>query len=441
MARKKRKPPAKAPAVHDPVESGAIADEDSLRPDPDQPPVKGVTGRPSVYSEWVNSPPRPSPRMATTNSPPPAAAYPAASMQPSPRPGAGFNAGMPGARRSAGPDLATDVDESQLPVTRKRRTTRARRLTNADRLNVEPEATNLPPVTPPPRAPYVDPYMPPRRATAGPLPSTLGETTIRAAVPPRSTAGAAPVPRRTTAYPAPGPRATTGQPAVARRDTATDLSITQRETIAKAPAIRPRTAPPVERREAPDSSVLIRGSRNPPPTGRIVPRRTGPPSLVMQAIVAVVTVVVLLGALTVSSPLGYGAAVSGTFQAYASSMVWVPTPTPTPSPTPVPPPFAGAPPSPGQQAIITEINTIFGSYAQGALNVSHCESGWDPYARNPYPVGNSHAEGVFQILYPSTWDTTSFASRNPYDADANIRAAWEIFHRDGNSWREWQCQP
>jgi hypothetical protein len=99
------------------------------------------------------------------------------------------------------------------------------------------------------------------------------------------------------------------------------------------------------------------------------------------------------------------------------------------------------PASPGQQVVIDEIKQVFGSYAQGALNISHCESGWDPTARNPYPVGNSHAEGVFQILYPSTWDTTSYASRNPYDYDANIRAAYEIFSRDGNSWREWACKP
>jgi hypothetical protein len=192
-----------------------------------------------------------------------------------------------------------------------------------------------------------------------------------------------------------------------------------------------------------EASVLIRGTGRPPrtTTGRIVPRRLRPPSIITQAVVALATVIVLMGALAISSPLGYGAAISGTFQAYANAVVWIPTATPTATPTPVPPGYQSIPASPGTQAVVNEIKSIFGQYAQGALNISHCESGWDPTARNPYPVGNSHAEGVFQILYPSTWVTTSFASRSPYDYDANIRAAWEIFSRDGYSWREWECKP
>ena len=159
----------------------------------------------------------------------------------------------------------------------------------------------------------------------------------------------------------------------------------------------------------------------------------------MQLIVALVTVFTLLGALTVISPLGYGAAISGTIQAYANSVIVAPTPTPTA--TPIPQSSGSAPPSPGQQVVISTIQAVFGQYAPGALNVARCESGYDPSARNPYPVGNSHAEGVFQILYPSTWDTTSYAAQSPYDYNANIHAAWQIFSRDGYSWREWACQP
>jgi hypothetical protein len=158
-----------------------------------------------------------------------------------------------------------------------------------------------------------------------------------------------------------------------------------------------------------------------------------------QIAVALVTVVVLLVALTAISPLGYGAAITGTFQAYANSIAWVATPTPTPRPAS--PADSSLPASPGEQAIINEIKSVFGPYASGALNVARCESGFDPYARNPYPVGNSHAEGVFQILFPSTWDTTSYYAQSPYDANSNIHAAWEIFSRDGHSWREWECQP
>jgi hypothetical protein len=83
------------------------------------------------------------------------------------------------------------------------------------------------------------------------------------------------------------------------------------------------------------------------------------------------------------------------------------------------------------------INEIFGPYAASAKNVAMCESGMNPNAKNP----SSDASGVFQILYPSTWDTTSQASQSPYNAQANVTAAHDIFVRDGYSWREWSCQP
>jgi hypothetical protein len=87
------------------------------------------------------------------------------------------------------------------------------------------------------------------------------------------------------------------------------------------------------------------------------------------------------------------------------------------------------------------ITQVFGSYASGAIQVARCESGLNPYAVNPYSFGGSRAIGVFQILYPSTWYGTSQAGASPYDAYANVRAAHDIFVRDGHSWREWTCQP
>jgi hypothetical protein len=65
----------------------------------------------------------------------------------------------------------------------------------------------------------------------------------------------------------------------------------------------------------------------------------------------------------------------------------------------------------------------------------------NPQATNPISIGGSHAAGLFQVLYPSTWDTTSQAGASPYDARANAQAAYEIFARDGFTWSEWVCQP
>ncbi|HEX9036300.1 MAG TPA: transglycosylase SLT domain-containing protein [Ktedonobacterales bacterium] len=95
----------------------------------------------------------------------------------------------------------------------------------------------------------------------------------------------------------------------------------------------------------------------------------------------------------------------------------------------------------GRAAIISEIRSVFGPYAYQALAIASCESSFNPYAYNPTPVGGAHAEGVFQILNTSTWYTTSYRWASPYNASANIHAAYEIFHRDGNSWREWACRP
>lgn len=92
-------------------------------------------------------------------------------------------------------------------------------------------------------------------------------------------------------------------------------------------------------------------------------------------------------------------------------------------------------------SVASMIYEIFGPYAPSAMNIARCESGFNPSAYNSEPVLGSHAMGVFQILYPSTWITTPQSGSSPYDARANILAAHAIFARDGYSWREWQCRP
>ena len=199
----------------------------------------------------------------------------------------------------------------------------------------------------------------------------------------------------------------------------------------------------VVREEEQQQTVFIKGaSKLPTPHIALAPRRRGPRPFIVQFLVAMVTVMTLFAVLTLASPLGKGLAFSNGFQAYANAMPWVPTPTPTPKPTPVPQYYGqqqGV--NPGQQTIINTIKAVFGPYSAGALNIARCESGYDPNAYNPYAIIGSHAEGVFQILYPSTWSGTSYARYSPYDYNANIHAAYEIFHNDGNSWREWECRP
>ncbi len=180
------------------------------------------------------------------------------------------------------------------------------------------------------------------------------------------------------------------------------------------------------------------------PTVSIAPRRAGPRSAIAQFAVSMIVTALVISVLTLSTPLGAAASMSanGPALAYAGAVPWIPTPTPTATPKPTPVPYrppAGA--NPGQQAVINDIVAVFGSYSQGALNIARCESGYDPNAYNSYPILNSHASGVFQILYPSTWNTTSYSGYSPFDADANIHAAYQIFQRDGYSWREWQCKP
>lgn len=180
------------------------------------------------------------------------------------------------------------------------------------------------------------------------------------------------------------------------------------------------------------------------PALSVAPRRSGPRSAIAQFAVSMIVTALVVSVLTLSTPLGAAATMSANSPviAYAGAVPWIPTPTPTATPKPTPVPYrppAGA--NPGQQAVMNEIVAVFGSYSQGALNIARCESGYDPNAYNSYPILNSHASGVFQILFPSTWQTTSYSGYSPFDANANIHAAYEIFSRDGYSWREWQCKP
>ena len=113
-----------------------------------------------------------------------------------------------------------------------------------------------------------------------------------------------------------------------------------------------------------------------------------------------------------------------------------------PTPVATNPPVVSTPPttsSTGQSSVVTIINQVFGPYAPAALRVARCESGLNPGAYNPSSIGGSHAEGIFQILYPSTWMGTSQAASSPYNATANILAAHQIFVRDGYNWHEWSC--
>jgi hypothetical protein len=107
--------------------------------------------------------------------------------------------------------------------------------------------------------------------------------------------------------------------------------------------------------------------------------------------------------------------------------------------TTAPAPAPSAPSASGG-SVVSMIQGVFGPYAGQALSVARCESGYNPGAFNSISVGGSHAEGVFQILYPSTWSGTSYSGYSPYNAWANIHAAYQIFARDGYSWREWVCR-
>lgn len=82
------------------------------------------------------------------------------------------------------------------------------------------------------------------------------------------------------------------------------------------------------------------------------------------------------------------------------------------------------------------IHQVFGAYGDQAVRVAMCESSMNPNAYN----GILGAAGLFQII-PSTFASTSYAGQSVYDPAVNIKAAHEIFVRDGHSWSEWACKP
>ena len=219
--------------------------------------------------------------------------------------------------------------------------------------------------------------------------------------------------------------------ATAKVATKTRAGTQTRMKAATRGAMSPTPLPPLP--------VVISGaktapSKRPPLLALLIGRRSRSARVTLWTVAAVAAIVFLMGA----TPLGQVGPFGGAFQAYAQAVPWVAPPTATPKPV-VQRPAPGV--NPGQQAIIDKIIAVFGAYAPGAINVARCESDFDPNAWNTIAIGGSHASGVFQILYPSTWNGTSYARYSPYDADANIRAAHEIFVRDGYSWREWACKP
>ena len=87
-----------------------------------------------------------------------------------------------------------------------------------------------------------------------------------------------------------------------------------------------------------------------------------------------------------------------------------------------------------RSAIITEIDTVFAGASGQAIAVARCESGINTNVREP----RFGEEGVFQFML-ATWNETPYRSYSRYNAWANIHAAYWLYERDGDSWREWTC--
>ena len=94
---------------------------------------------------------------------------------------------------------------------------------------------------------------------------------------------------------------------------------------------------------------------------------------------------------------------------------------------PAPPRYSGS-----ISQIIQQAFAPLGQAAVGwAERVAMCESGDNPYARNP-----DGASGLFQFM-PSTWAGTPYASSSVFDPVANARAAAWLYARRGAS--AWSC--
>lgn len=94
------------------------------------------------------------------------------------------------------------------------------------------------------------------------------------------------------------------------------------------------------------------------------------------------------------------------------------------------------PPACDNQHVIVCIRQAAARYRQplaDAERVATCESGLNPLA------ANGHGDdGLFQILYPSTWDTTPYRRRSVWSAKWNALAAmwmWSVGRRG-----EWACR-
>jgi Transglycosylase SLT domain len=85
------------------------------------------------------------------------------------------------------------------------------------------------------------------------------------------------------------------------------------------------------------------------------------------------------------------------------------------------------------RACIRYATLIYNQPLEDAYRVANCESTTNPSATN----GNND-DGLFQILYPSTWDTTPYSRHEVWSARWNSLAAmWMWAHGRRN---EWQCQ-
>src|SRR5260370_2581013 len=113
MAKKRQHPPAKAAVIRNRIQIDEQLEDESLRPDPDQPPLDAAPSRTSIYSEWLNTSARPSVQSAWLNSPSPIEPAPAFPSAPEPMP-----------------------DDSASPSARRRRSSQARRLTPCEGLRV-----------------------------------------------------------------------------------------------------------------------------------------------------------------------------------------------------------------------------------------------------------------------------------------------------------------
>ncbi len=72
-------------------------------------------------------------------------------------------------------------------------------------------------------------------------------------------------------------------------------------------------------------------------------------------------------------------------------------------------------------------SAVYGIPYSDLATVSHCESTWNPYARNGKQLG------LFQL----GWRPFGFS---PFDPVANALSAAQTVKADG-SWRQWVCKP